>query len=307
MEANILVAALEERGVKCWIAPRDIPPGRHYGEEIVAAIRGTEAFVILISADSSRSSHVLRELELAVSLHKSIIPVRFDDAPLSDSLTYHLATVQWVTTDRATLRTASDRIAEKIIRGQGGPASGLSAGGQPTNSRRPATWIWIAVAAVLLAGVGGWVALRRTQVLNGVPSSAATPTAAPTTTPAPVPTFTPTPPRTPRPTPSPTPANAPQAYVGNVGKWDARYELRANADGSLIGVYYYPDHEPDKKYVLRGSYASESVMVLDEYTDGVVSAHVTLNKRQSGNSLSWEGTMRNADGRTFPVVMRQNR
>ena len=305
VEANLLVTALEDRGVKCWIAPRDIPPGSHYGEEIVAAIRETEAFVILISADSSRSPHVLRELELAVNLHKSIIPVRLDDAPLSDSLTYHLTTVQWVTTDRAELRADSGKIAEKIIRGQGGPVTGPSAGQRSAKSRQTSAWVWIIVAAALLAGVGGWLALNRPQGPNLVP--APTPTPTPKLTPTPAPTPTPTPLRTPRPTPAPTPANTPQAYAGSVGKWEAKYELRANADGSLIGVYYYPDHEPEKKYVLRGSYASESVMVLDEYTDSVVSAHVTLNKRQNGSAVSWEGTMRNADGKTYPVVMRQNR
>ena len=197
VEANILVAALEDRGVKCWTAPRNIPPGSHYGEEIVAFIRETEAF-----------------------------DIRF--------------------------QTASPR------------------------QRRPR-----------------------------LPPPTATPTPAPTSTPMATPT--PTPIRTPRPTLSPTPASTPQAYVGNVGKWEAKYELRTNADGSLIGVYYYPDHEAGKKYVLRGNYASEGVMVLDEYTDGDVSAHITLNKRQNGNSVSWEGTMRNTDGKILPMVMRQNR
>ena len=327
MEANILVAALEDRGVECWIAPRNIPPGSHYGEEIVAAIRETEAFVILISADSSHSPHVLRELELAVNLHKSIIPVRFDDAPLSDSLTYHLTTVQWVTTDRATLRTDSGKIAETIITGRGGSVSGPSTGQDPAKSRKPVAWVGIAVAAALLAGVAGWLASHRPQVPNHsstltanltatptvtptptpTPTATPMPTATPTPTPKPILTPTPTPVRTPRPTPSPTPASTPQSYVGNVGKWDAKYDLRANAYGSLIGTYYYPDHEPGKKYVLRGSYASEDVMVLDEYTDGVVSAHLTLNKRQNGSSVSWEGTMRNIDGKVLPMVMRQGR
>ena len=33
--ANAMCAALENKGIKCWIAPRDIAPGSHWGGSIV--------------------------------------------------------------------------------------------------------------------------------------------------------------------------------------------------------------------------------------------------------------------------------
>lgn len=35
--ANAVVAALEARGVRCWVAPRDILAGQDWGEAIIAA------------------------------------------------------------------------------------------------------------------------------------------------------------------------------------------------------------------------------------------------------------------------------
>ena len=36
--ADAVVAGLEEHGVRCWVAPRDVPAGSEYGEEIIEAV-----------------------------------------------------------------------------------------------------------------------------------------------------------------------------------------------------------------------------------------------------------------------------
>ena len=36
--ADAVCAMLESRGVRCWIAPRDVTPGTEWGESIVEAI-----------------------------------------------------------------------------------------------------------------------------------------------------------------------------------------------------------------------------------------------------------------------------
>jgi hypothetical protein len=42
--ADAICHALEQNGVKCWIAPRDIPPGANYGGEIIKGIKNWAAF-----------------------------------------------------------------------------------------------------------------------------------------------------------------------------------------------------------------------------------------------------------------------
>ena len=37
--ADMICSHLESRNVRCWMAPRDIPPGADYAEAIVAGIQ----------------------------------------------------------------------------------------------------------------------------------------------------------------------------------------------------------------------------------------------------------------------------
>lgn len=91
-----IVARLEELGVPCWLAPRDIAPGADYATEIADAIRRSRAVVLLLSARSNDSEHCLRELELAVRAHRPIVPLRLDDTALHPGFEYRLSTTQWI-------------------------------------------------------------------------------------------------------------------------------------------------------------------------------------------------------------------
>lgn len=63
--ADRLCEFIEGQGISCWIAPRDIPGGSKWPAAIVKAIQGARAMVILISAHSSTSQQVSREIEIA--------------------------------------------------------------------------------------------------------------------------------------------------------------------------------------------------------------------------------------------------
>lgn len=65
--ANKICNLLENRGIDCWIAPRDIDPGKNYGEEIIKAIESTTATVLILSENANRSHHVKNEVERAIS------------------------------------------------------------------------------------------------------------------------------------------------------------------------------------------------------------------------------------------------
>ena len=40
---------LEQKNITCWIAPRDITPGREYGEAIIDAIENSKALLLIFS------------------------------------------------------------------------------------------------------------------------------------------------------------------------------------------------------------------------------------------------------------------
>ena len=87
--------ALARHGVDCWIAPRDVGPGEAFDTAIMQAIRDSAGVLLLFCSQSDKSPHVKRELILADSAHKAIIPLRLEEI-VPDDLAYHLASAQWI-------------------------------------------------------------------------------------------------------------------------------------------------------------------------------------------------------------------
>lgn len=94
--AEAVLATLEGKGFKCWIAPRDILPGVSYGGAIIDAIRESRVMVFIFSLHSNSSQHVMRELECAVNRDACIIPFRIEDVHPSKSIEYFITASQWL-------------------------------------------------------------------------------------------------------------------------------------------------------------------------------------------------------------------
>ena len=94
--ANAACAALESIGIRCWIAPRDVLPGRSYSGEITRAIQQSRAFVLIFSQHSNNSEQVLREVQLAANSHLHIVQFRIDAVSPSDDLEYYLSGPHWL-------------------------------------------------------------------------------------------------------------------------------------------------------------------------------------------------------------------
>ncbi|HXS06827.1 MAG TPA: toll/interleukin-1 receptor domain-containing protein [Rhizomicrobium sp.] len=76
--AEAIVTALEGAGLRCFMAPRDIPAGIDRATAIVDAIFETKLFLLLYSAHANQSQQLMRELQLAQDRHIGIFPVRLD-------------------------------------------------------------------------------------------------------------------------------------------------------------------------------------------------------------------------------------
>ena len=94
--ADVACAALEEEGIRCWIAPRDIFPGATWSGAIIDAIMESRIMVFIFSASSNNSPHVLRELECAVSAGVCIMPFRIEDVLPSKSIQYFISSSHWL-------------------------------------------------------------------------------------------------------------------------------------------------------------------------------------------------------------------
>lgn len=99
---------------RVWLSENDIGVGRNYAEEIVRSIRECDALVVLLSRTALLSEHIRREVGLALSAHRRLLPVTLEPGlieagDLPDDWTFwlHIAqTTRW--TDPAT-------VAEQIL------------------------------------------------------------------------------------------------------------------------------------------------------------------------------------------------
>lgn len=94
--ANAVCAALESAAIRCWIAPRDVLPGRSYSGEITRAIQQSKAFVLIFSEHSNNSEQVLREVQLAANSRLHIVQFRIDAVLPSEDLEYYLSGPHWL-------------------------------------------------------------------------------------------------------------------------------------------------------------------------------------------------------------------
>jgi TIR domain-containing protein len=93
--ADDLLQRLEAKGVRVWMAPRDVRPGSDYSESIQDAIETSAAVVALVSGEANRSRHVRAEIEIAFSCGKALFPVRFSDVTPAKGLALFLGLGHW--------------------------------------------------------------------------------------------------------------------------------------------------------------------------------------------------------------------
>ena len=80
-----LHADLQELGIRCWFAPRDLPTGSRTRRRIDEAIRTHDRLLVVLSRNAIGSPWVEKEVETAfekerVSAEDVLLPIRIDDA-----------------------------------------------------------------------------------------------------------------------------------------------------------------------------------------------------------------------------------
>lgn len=166
--ADAVVAGLEQGGIRCWVAPRDIQPGSSWGESIVEAIGKSRFMVIILSRNSNKSKQVVREVERAVSSNVIIIPFRIDKNNPTGAMSYFLSTEHWLDALTPPLEEHIQRLTETIqmFREGGRPSSERKPGQLPTvgfSVSKKKKRILIAAALLLCVAIGGGIALSKWQ------------------------------------------------------------------------------------------------------------------------------------------------
>jgi tetratricopeptide (TPR) repeat protein len=159
---------IERRGVQCWIACRDVAPGRNYQEEIVRSVRSARALVLVFSEAANNSDEIKKELSIASRHDVPVMTLRIEDVEPSDAFAYELSTRQWIDAFED-WGESLDSLVHSFGETPEGEAAALTARkfrplrGAARLSRR---WTIAAAAVALLATVGGsWWFLRPTPAV----------------------------------------------------------------------------------------------------------------------------------------------
>ena len=232
--ADAICSKLEQSGIRCWYAPRDIRPGADWAASIIDAIEASRIMVLVFTDSSNASPQVLREINNAVSAGVVLVPFKLTEAPPNRGMKYYLSTVHWLDAMNRPREDSISNLSDLVHSILDGDTSRQSTQTEPEKpapvkrSRRwlPAAAVLAAAAAIALIlwacgvftpGDGGsestatpeptqteeqQITEAPTEEPTVIPTDTATPV--PTDTPTPIPTDTPTPEPTDTPTPIPT-------------------------------------------------------------------------------------------------------
>ena len=94
--ALAVVNALESKGVRCWMAPRDVRAGDVWAQVIVEAIAASRVLVLVFSASANRSGHVVNEVDAAIRKGAIVVPFRIENVMPDGAMEFHLRTRHWL-------------------------------------------------------------------------------------------------------------------------------------------------------------------------------------------------------------------
>jgi hypothetical protein len=178
--ASQVVEELERRGVRCWIAPRNVRPGMPFDDDIADAIESCRAMLLIFSSRCNESEYIRREITVAGNASKRIIPFRIENAEPKRGLSVRLADLHWIDAFVAKGR-AIDEVVRSVRPSSAGPppharwtpppkaqpTSTLALPWTPVKTLRGARVLtlvgasWFGLMALKFAGIATLIALER--------------------------------------------------------------------------------------------------------------------------------------------------
>ncbi len=112
--ADAVCATLEGRGIRCWVAPRDIIPGMDWSDAIIDALTSAKVFLLILSGASNQSEQVKREIQNAVGEGLPVVPLRIEDVSLSKHMRYFIGTPHWLDALTPPMELHLERLSDTI-------------------------------------------------------------------------------------------------------------------------------------------------------------------------------------------------
>ncbi|WP_187367580.1 toll/interleukin-1 receptor domain-containing protein [Bacteroides bouchesdurhonensis] len=94
--AEGLSAYLEQNGIRCFVAYRDIPRGVVWAAAITKAIEDCKMMVVIFSDNFNKSVQVGREIELCANENKPILTFKITNHDFEGTAKYYLNSINWI-------------------------------------------------------------------------------------------------------------------------------------------------------------------------------------------------------------------
>lgn len=91
-----LLAYLEQNGVSCFVAYRDIPRGMVWATAITEAIDNCQMMIVIFSDNFNKSDQVDREIELCAEEKKPILTFKLTNHQFKGAKKYYLKNINWI-------------------------------------------------------------------------------------------------------------------------------------------------------------------------------------------------------------------
>ena len=109
--ASAMCSRLEQAGVRCWIAPRDVRPGRNWGSEIIRGLDNAKVMIVVLSANANRLAPGYERGRARITQARSLmIPVRTEEVEPSAELEFFLSSEHWLDASTPPLEPHLDRL-----------------------------------------------------------------------------------------------------------------------------------------------------------------------------------------------------
>jgi formylglycine-generating enzyme required for sulfatase activity len=159
--AEGVCGALENAGISCWMAPRNIEAGTDFPTAIVEAVNSARALLLILTEHATASPHVLSEVGHAFSAKKRIIPFRIWQQALPEDLEYFLSLTQWLDAPEG----CTDQNLNRLIEAARAAVAGERTLRRSTPLKSRARWP--AGAALVLVVVAGMILFLKSRKSAG--------------------------------------------------------------------------------------------------------------------------------------------
>ncbi len=111
---------LTKRGISAWFDKESIEVADHWRTSIAEGIRDCKVFILVLSPDAVQSVNIRKEVDLAETHNKRIVPLLWRQTDIPPAFEYALAGIQWIDFKETTSEENFNQLAEVVTRLLGG-------------------------------------------------------------------------------------------------------------------------------------------------------------------------------------------